>query len=98
VALAAVSVGTALLGWHAGPNALPGIGEFARPWTSASTLDVPDLKHVAQPAFAITILVTLQSVAAARSVRPPAGSRLDPDRKLFGQARATSSRPWWAAW
>ncbi|HIG00540.1 MAG TPA: SulP family inorganic anion transporter [Myxococcales bacterium] len=85
VALAAVSVGTALLGWDAGPNALPGIGEFARSWTSASALDVPDLKHVAQPAFAIAILVTLQSVAAARSIRPPAGSRLDPDRELFGQ-------------
>jgi SulP family sulfate permease len=85
VALAAVSVGTALLGWDAGPNALPGIGEFARSWTSASALDLPDLKHVAQPAFAIAILVTLQSVAAARSVRPPAGSRLDPDRELFGQ-------------
>ena len=82
---AAVSVGTALLGWDAGPNALPGIGEFASAWTSASALDVPDLKHVAQPAFAIAILVTLQSVAAARSVRPPEGSRLDPDRELFGQ-------------
>ena len=85
VGLAAVSVGTALLGWDAGPNALPGIGEFASAWTSASALDVPDLKHVAQPAFAIAILVTLQSVAAARSVRPPEGSRLDPDRELFGQ-------------
>jgi SulP family sulfate permease len=85
VGLAAVSVGTALLGWDAGPNALPGIGEFASAWTSASALDVPDLKHVAQPAFAIAILVTLQSVAAARSVRPPAGSGLDPDRELFGQ-------------
>ncbi len=85
VALAAVSVCTALLGWDAGPNALPGIGEFARSWTSPSALDVPDLKHVARPAFAIAILVTLQSVAAARSVRPPAGSRLDTDRELFGQ-------------
>lgn len=85
VGLGLASLGSHLLGWDTGPDALPSMGEFAGAWSTAAALDVPDLRVLSGPAFAIAILVTLQSVAAARTVRPPPGMRLDPDRELVGQ-------------
>jgi sulfate permease, SulP family len=85
VALGVASAGSHLLGWGVGPGALPSIDDFASAWPHLGEMHVPDLGRLSRPAFAIAILVTLQSVAAARSVRPPPGTRLDPDRELFGQ-------------
>jgi SulP family sulfate permease len=85
VGLGAVSLASHFLGWDSGPHALPGVGDFAAIGQAIPSMDVPDLRTLSRPAFAIAILVTLQSMAAARSVRPPTGTRLDPDRELFGQ-------------
>ena len=85
VGLGVVSLASHLLGWDSGPDALPGVGDFGAIGQILPSMDVPDLRTLSRPAFAIAILVTLQSVAAARSVRPPAGTRLDPDRELFAQ-------------
>ena len=85
VSLGVASLGSHGLGWNVGPDALPQIASLEFAWPDTVGLDVPDLRSLAGPAFAIAILVTLQSVATSRSVRPPPGIRLDPDRELFGQ-------------
>ena len=54
-------------------------------WLEPALPQVPNLAALASPALALTLLVTLQSMAASRNVRPPPGQRLDPDRELVAQ-------------
>ncbi len=85
-AIAAATVVTALFGWSEGEHAIGLVGSVR---LGPPRFELPH--HIAYgplvgPAFAIALLVVLQSVATARSVRPEqSGFRLDADRELFGQ-------------
>ncbi len=76
------------LGWTRGEGAVATLGALPAGWP---TLALPPLLppgEVLSPALAIALLATLQSIAAARSVGTPDGTRFDPDREPFGQGAA----------
>jgi SulP family sulfate permease len=92
IALAAATGIVEWLGWSQGPHALARVGAVA---LDAAAPGIPwsaDYGALAGPAFTIALLVTMQSIAAARSV-PPAGPpfRLDVDRELLGQGAGNFS-------
>lgn len=74
------------LGWNEGARPLARVGTVV---LGVPALQLPgDVAYgpLIGPAFAIALLVVLQSIAAARSVRPIHGPfRLDADRELFSQ-------------
>jgi SulP family sulfate permease len=76
------------LGWDSGPDALATIGSIPASFAQFGlpSFDAPG--RIAAPALAVAMLATLQSVAAARTLRPPDGVRLDPDRELVSQGAA----------
>lgn len=86
IALAGVTVATSFLGWTdlGGPLAVVGPIDFG--WSKPHWPTDTQFNPYTGPAFALALLVTVQSIAAARSVRSPGTSqRLDPDRELFSQ-------------
>ena len=87
LALAAATLLGAALGWTAGPNALATLGAIPAGFPALAMPGAADPRALAAPALAIALLTILQSVAAARSVRPP-GFRLDADREIVGQGVA----------
>ncbi|MBW2231447.1 MAG: SulP family inorganic anion transporter [Deltaproteobacteria bacterium] len=91
IVLAAASVLAHGLGWYTGPDPLRTIGPVEWQWNAPRLPGDADWIGLMGPAFAIALLVTLQSIAAARSVRPPPGVRLDPDRELVAQGVANAS-------
>lgn len=94
-AIVAASLGVAALGWSEGEHALSLVGsvrlgapEFRPPGNVA-------YGPLVGPAFAIALLVVLQSIASARSVRPAhTAFRLDADRELFGQGAGNLVSAW----
>ncbi len=87
LALAGAGAVVSLAGWSEGPNAIAVIGSGV---SAVPTLAVPALSRapdLAAPALAIALLITIQTVAAARTLPMPRG-RFDPNRELFGQGVA----------
>ena len=91
IALLAATLAAEGLGWSEGKGAIASIGvlPIALPDWQVPTLlgSALDPSQVGAPALAIAVLATLQSVAAARTLRGP-GERFDPDRELFSQGAA----------
>jgi SulP family sulfate permease len=84
LALGGAAALSAALGWDRGPDALPGLAAAASIWPGLvlpGSLDA----ELGAPALAIALLVTAQSLGAARSMPGP---RVDFDRELFGQGAA----------
>lgn len=90
--LAAATGIASALGWSEGSDAISLIGSVPAgfPEWHAPALFGPalDPARVGAPALAIALLATLQSIAAARTLRGPGEARLDPDRELFAQGAA----------
>ncbi len=87
LALAAATALCATLGWTSGPEALATLGAIPAGFPALTVPGAADLRVLMAPALAIALLIILQSVAAARTVRPE-GFRLDPDREIVGQGVA----------
>lgn len=86
IALAGATLISEGLGWSRGSAPLARIGEVMLRWSAPSLPADVNYGALVGPAFALALLVTVQSVASARSVRPSgAPFRLDADRELFGQ-------------
>ncbi|MDG2051129.1 MAG: SulP family inorganic anion transporter [Myxococcota bacterium] len=86
ITLAGVTFATSWLGWTTGQGALAVVGPIQFDWSLPHWPVVGRYDSYTGPAFALALLVTVQSIAAARSVRPPeSAQRLDPDRELFSQ-------------
>lgn len=84
LALAGAAGLSALLGWESGPDALPTLDAAASVWPGLQLPGIGGMEAGA-PALAIALLVTAQSLGAARSAPGP---RVDFDRELFGQGAA----------
>lgn len=86
IVLGAATLLSESLGWSRGEHALARIGDVAFQWTAPSLPHDVHFGAFVGPAFALALLVTVQSVASARSV-PPVGAplQLDADRALFAQ-------------
>ncbi len=85
IALALATVCAVLLGWTDGANALPTLEPLTLGWPELRPPADLDPATIGPPALAIALLVTVQSIAAARALTPPDGERLDPDRELISQ-------------
>jgi SulP family sulfate permease len=86
LALAAATLLSSWLGWNEGEGALRTIGALALAGDGGAFLvDLGAPVPLFGPALAIALIVTFQSIASARAVRPPPGMPLDPDRELVGQ-------------
>jgi len=73
------------LDWTSNPQGIASIGSLPLSGFHLALPDLRDADQLVSPALAIALLVTLQSIAASRGVRPPAGMRIDPERELAGQ-------------
>jgi SulP family sulfate permease len=85
IALAIAGAVAAGMGWTAGPDALRTLAPLALGWPSLSPPADLGPAVIGPPALAIALLVTVQSMAAARALMPPDGEQLDPDRELVSQ-------------
>jgi len=74
--------------WAIGSPVVPLSDLGALGWPSLQRPSFAGLEGLAGPALAVAVLVTLQSIAAARATRPPAGAHLDPGRELVAQGLA----------
>lgn len=85
IALVAASGAAWALGWTRGDDAIGIVGTLPRASFHVALPDLVAAERHASAALAIALLVTLQSIAAARGIRPPSGARIDPERELFAQ-------------
>ncbi|MCG8591449.1 MAG: SulP family inorganic anion transporter [Proteobacteria bacterium] len=77
-------------GWTVGPEALVRLGELERVWPTWS-FSAADPRPLAPAALALALLISVQSIAAARAFGRRGGSEgasADPDRELFSQGVA----------
>jgi SulP family sulfate permease len=88
LALAGATLVAWALGWNSGPDALATIGSIPASFAQLGFPPFAAPGRIAAPALAVALLATLQSVAAARTLRPPEFTRLDTDRELVSQGVA----------
>jgi len=92
IALGAVTGVAVALDWLSGPGALLTLDAVPRVWPGLVAPDFASAGSIGPAALAIALLVTVQSIAAARAFETR-GVRFDADRELFalGAANVTAS-------
>jgi SulP family sulfate permease len=88
LALGGATLAARALAWDSGPHALATLGAIPASFAQLGFPAFAAPGRIAAPALAVAMLATLQSVAAARSLRPADFRRLDTDRELFSQGVA----------
>ena len=88
IGLGGATLAARALGWDSGPHALATLGAIPASFAQFGFPAFGAPERIAAPALAVAMLATLQSVAAARTLRPADFRPLDTDRELVSQGVA----------